>query len=231
MSSLFPVVLSDKHYSRDDYVAESANDSFPPFLKDIEEHPGGLFMDLGCGLRKQLYDNCIYVEVYPSITADIIVGTDCEYPFPDCTFDGIGCFSVLEHTKHPWKAAREIHRMLKPGGRCYIDWPALAPVHGYPSHYFNATREGLKLAFGDGFEIESCRTWHNQGPDHSIHWILHSLLTKLPDNLRSEVSAISVGEFMQAPPQGDLWRRVLGALPESTIEELAAGNFLIARKT
>ncbi|MCS0501309.1 class I SAM-dependent methyltransferase [Ancylobacter mangrovi] len=227
----FPVSVSEDHYKLSDYLAESANDSFPPFLKDIEDNPDGIFMDLGCGLRKEVYPNCIYVEVYPSTTADIVVGTECRYPFPDNTFDAIGCFSVLEHTKNPWSVAREIHRMLKPGGRCYIDWPFLAPVHGYPSHYFNATREGLKLAFGDGFEIDDCRSWHSQGPDYSINWILNSLVKQLPPEERDFVSGLSIGELMSAQPQGNLWKRILGSLPESVIEELAAGNSLIATKT
>jgi SAM-dependent methyltransferase len=226
----FPVVVSGEHYENTDYSAESANDGFGPFFYDIADHPNKLFMDLGCGVRTELFDNCIYVEVYPSITADVIVGTDCTYPFPDNTFDGIGCFSVLEHMKDPWLASKEIYRMLKPGGRCYISWPHLAPVHGYPSHYFNATREGMKLAFSGGFVLEDCQSWHNQGPDHAIHWILHSLVSKLPPAEQAMLKEMSVGDFAAELPQGDMWKRILGALPATVIEELAAGSSLIARK-
>lgn len=227
----FPVSVSNQHYSRDDYAAgESANDSYGPFERDIEENPSGLFMDLGCGLRKVIYENCIYVEVYPSMTADVVVGTECEYPFPDNTFDGIGCFSVLEHTKNPWKVAQEIHRMLKPSGRCYIDWPFLAPVHGYPSHYFNATREGLIRAFSEGFDLVRVQTEDSQGPDYAALWFFKSMMAQLPDDVRADISGITLGELVQTMPQDVFWKRILGALPASAIEELAAGNTLIATK-
>ena len=45
-----------------------------------------------------------------------------EQPFPDATFDGIVCFSVLSYLPYDryLQATREIHRLLKPGGQCFI---------------------------------------------------------------------------------------------------------------
>lgn len=45
-----------------------------------------------------------------------------EQPFPDATFDGILCFGVLSYLSYDryLQATREIHRLLKPGGHCFI---------------------------------------------------------------------------------------------------------------
>ena len=46
-----------------------------------------------------------------------------ELPFADRTIDRILCTEVLEHLVDPRKAAREIERVLKPGGRVVISVP------------------------------------------------------------------------------------------------------------
>src|SRR5581483_8292626 len=102
----------------------------------------------------------------PAITADVLIDPSCELPFNDKSLDGIGCFAVLEHVTMPWRMADEFARVVKPGGKIYVDWPFLQPVHGYPSHYYNATREGLRNLFARDFEIEELRTGPHQGPDH-----------------------------------------------------------------
>jgi SAM-dependent methyltransferase len=42
---------------------------------------------------------------------------------PDETFDGATCIEVLEHLFDPLQAAREIHRVLKPGGVLIVTVP------------------------------------------------------------------------------------------------------------
>lgn len=215
-----------------DYLAESANIDFAPFIAEIEAHPERTYLDLGCGLRRRVYRNCLYLEVYPSAAADVIVEPTCSYPIRDGAFDGIGCFAVLEHTRQPWRVAREIHRMLKPGGRIWIDWPFLQPVHGYPSHYFNATREGLSSIFEDlGFRVESAETRPDQGPEQTLAWILRALADRLPLAERARFEALTVGELLREPPQGPPWSDLVGGLDDSTRSMLACGNCLIATKS
>jgi SAM-dependent methyltransferase len=48
------------------------------------------------------------------------------FPFPDATFEVAWCSEVLEHLFDPAFALREMHRILKPGGRLLVT----VPYHG-----------------------------------------------------------------------------------------------------
>ena len=227
---VFPVVFSDLHFSIEDYAIESTNNSYPPFVNDIIANPDKRYLDIGCGLRNEIFDNCLYLEVYPSLTADVIVAPDCWYPFESESFDGIGCFAVLEHVTKPWQVVSEIHRMLKPGGKCYICWPFLVPVHGYPSHYYNATRRGLELIFSDGFDVEFCRTEPWEGPDFTISWVLGKFVDSLPPEKQRRIREMTVADLIAQPRSGVFWSELLKELPDSVISEFACGNSLVATK-
>jgi SAM-dependent methyltransferase len=226
----FPVAFSNRYFSRKDYMAESTNDSYGPFVEEILANPHKCYLDLGCGLRPMVQNNCLYLEVYPSLTADVIVEPNCRYPFRSQSFDGIGCFAVLEHVTKPWQVVTEIHRMLKPGGKAYIVWPFLQPVHGYPSHYYNATREGLKLMFEDGFNVNFCGTDVFETPDFTVTWILRRLIDSLPIADQDRVRRMSVGDLVSQPPMGPFWKELLSKLSDDVMSELACGNTLIATK-
>jgi len=64
------------------------------------------------------------------------------------------CCHVLEHTVSPWKAARNIATVLKPGGLAYVATPWSQAFHAAPDDYWRFSVRGLKLLF-DGFEILS----------------------------------------------------------------------------
>ncbi len=226
-----PCHFGHQHFELSSYLFESANAEFGPFVNEVEANQSKSYLDLGCGLRKRVHENCLYLEVYPSITADIIVEPTCLYPIATNSLDGIGCFAVLEHTLKPWVVIQEMHRMLKPGGKVFIDWPFLQPVHGFPSHYFNATRMGLSSLFGVGFEIDFCATLPHQTPDYTISWVLGKMIRELPDTkVRNRVLNMPVRDLLESPPGGDLWKEIVSVLPDSTVSEFACGNSLIGRK-
>jgi SAM-dependent methyltransferase len=229
----FPISSSSKTLSADDYASgESANSGLWDFVLDTQNNPGKNFIDIGCGLRDVIYENCLYVEVYPSICADLIVAPDCRYPLNDCSFDGVSCSAVLEHVTQPWTVIDEIHRILKPGGRCYIDWPFLQPVHGSPNHYYNATREGLRIFFADRFNIESLYSHPAETPEYSLHWLLGRFAAEISDpGLNEQFRKMSVDQLLSHPPsEAAFWKPIVNTLSKSAGEELACGNYLIATK-
>ena len=228
----FPVAYGGATHRLEEYEAESANPGLGDFIDAVVRHPDRLFLDVGCGRRSRTYDNCLYLDVYPSPSADIVMAPGCRYPIEDGSLDGIGCFAVLEHVTEPWTAAAEFRRMLKPGGQVFIDYPFLVPVHGYPSHYYNATREGLRRLFDTGFEDVSITTRDNQTPDHALSWQLNDLIRAIGDDeLRAEMLGMTVAELAAQGPGSPFWARVMQALPDAARSRLAAGNTLIARKS
>ena len=227
----FPVSYGAFSHELGDYDAESANPGLGDFVETVRANPDKLYLDVGCGRRSRTFDNCLYLEVYPSVSADLIIEPACRYPIADKSLDGIGCFAVMEHMTEPWIAAKEFARMLKPGGMVFIDYPFLVPVHGYPSHYYNATREGLVRLFEDGFEQVKLQTELNQTPDHAIHWQLAGLAAAVTDDaVREEFKAMRVADLIAQGPGSPLWQRLLAATPDKAHSMFAAGNTLIARK-
>ena len=233
-SGSFPIFTTDKYFNLDDYALESANMPVDVFDNLIKALPDELFMDLGCGRRPETYDNCLYVEVYPSRSADLIVEPNCRYPIRDGVLRGIGCFAVLEHTRQPWLVVREMQRMLQPGGQVFIDWPFLQPVHGYPSHFFNATREGLTSIFEDeGFTIDQAFTGAHQTAAYTAQWLLSRWAHHIrsDENLLHEFAQMTFGEAIGMSQQDPRWWKFLNALPPDAFAELACGNMLFATKS
>ncbi len=68
------------------------------------------------------------------------------------TFDYVVCTEVLEHTLRPFDAVREIHRILKPGGRLFLSVPFNLRIHGPLPDCWRFTEHGLR-AILDAFDI------------------------------------------------------------------------------
>jgi len=229
----FPISSTTQPLTAVDYVnGESSNSGLYDFLRDMQNNPSQNFADIGCGLRDVIHENCLYIDVYTSITADLVVAPDCHYPLNDCSLDGVSCCAVLEHATQPWVIVDEIHRILKPGGRCYIDWPFLQPVHGSPNHYYNATREGLRMFFADRFTIDSLYSHPLETPEFSLHWLLGRFATEISDpDLNKQFRQMTVDELLShAPSEAAFWKPMVNTLSDSAQEELACGNYLIATK-
>lgn len=111
------------------------------------------FLDIGCGIRgmNDFFPNGVYLDAVHFKNVDVVSTLDA-LPFKDNLFSLVISQAVFEHLKNPFEMAREIHRVLKPGGKVLIDTAFMQPLHADPSHYFNMTSYGLKEVFKD-FEI------------------------------------------------------------------------------
>ncbi len=71
-------------------------------------------------------------------------------------YDACIANAVFEHLERPWIAAKEIARILAPGGVCYISTHQTFPLHGYPKDFFRFSTDALSLIFSDaGLEVLS----------------------------------------------------------------------------
>jgi SAM-dependent methyltransferase len=103
------------------------------------------------------------------LMADVEAGTDVDvvadlHALPqDWTnrFDALVAVSVFEHLERPWIAAKEVARVVAPGGFCYIGTHQTFPLHGYPSDFFRFSKEALALIFRDaGLNVVECEYEH-----------------------------------------------------------------------
>ena len=73
-------------------------------------------------------------------------------PFPDNSFDAVFLFNALYAAEEPALLAREVHRVLKPGGSWYVASPFVANEMPEPHDYVRFTAEGLeRLCKNAGF--------------------------------------------------------------------------------
>jgi len=57
------------------------------------------------------------------------------------------CCSVLEHTPEPWVMARNLLRLLRPGGMLYLSVPWVWRYHAYPDDYFRFSPRAVQALF------------------------------------------------------------------------------------
>lgn len=79
----------------------------------------------------------------------------CAIPVQDARFDAIIFNQVMEHLPDPAAALRELHRVLKPGGRMIATAPLFYEEHEVPYDFYRYTQFGWRhLMAQAGFVIE-----------------------------------------------------------------------------
>jgi SAM-dependent methyltransferase/uncharacterized protein YbaR (Trm112 family) len=95
----------------------------------------------------------INLDIVASPRVDV-VGTADRLPFRS---DSLGCVvsqEVFEHLRDPYQAAREVFRVLRPGGQFYFQVPFIIGFHSGPHDYWRFTQRGVRQLLGSaGFEI------------------------------------------------------------------------------
>lgn len=197
-------------------------------LELIRSCADGLVLDCGAGRRDVYYANVVNFEIVDYDTTDVL-GVGEALPFKDDSFDAVISIAVLEHVRDPFQCAREIARVLKPGGRLFCAMPFLQPVHGYPHHYFNATPQGLKRLFEDELETQEPVVTPAFHPVWALSWILQSWARGLDAATREKFETMTVADLMRDP-----WPHMhdpfIARLSAEAQRELACGSVLHARK-
>lgn len=206
----------------------SSNQYDPFVLQIIADHADGLVLDCGAGRRDRYYANVVNFEIVDYESTDVLGVGEC-LPFKDDSFDAVVSLAVLEHVRDPFACAREISRVLKPGGRLACAVPFLQPLHGYPNHYFNMTEYGLRELFVRDLTIESQFVAGSMLPIWSLTWIVQSWARGLPEKERKRFLSRRLSDLM-ADPVSLMSESYVTALPDEKNRELASGTYLFARK-
>lgn len=164
-------------------------------LKIINELPDGLILDCGAGYRPVYYENVVNYEIFPYPSTDVL-GFAEKLPFSDNSFDAVFSFAVLEHVKYPFQVAKEMTRVLKPGGKFLVSAAFLQPLHAYPHHYFNMTQHGLKTLFEDDIEIDNQFLTDSTGAIGSLTWLIKHWVHNLPLKEKKKFSRMRIGDFL-----------------------------------
>lgn len=230
-------ICGEPEYPVEEFFLDSpsSNHQYPnPILVKLEEilRAGGLVLDLGAGRKTFGAPGLIQLEICNYPFADVVNQSE-ELPFRDETFDLVVSLAVTEHVKKPWILASEIQRVTKPRGEVFVDSAFLQPLHGYPSHYYNMTANGLSGLFSE-MEVLSLAPAAYQHPWFVVRWFLGSLVADLEEEDRSLLGGMTVEELL-AEAARFCTRSGAGRLGEirlepDRIEELAAGFTLHCRK-
>lgn len=188
----------------------------------------GLILDCGAGSKATLYPNVINLEIADYPSTDVRAFNE-SLPFQDATFDAVFTLATLEHVRDPFLCAREILRVLKPGGIIYSMIPLLQPFHGYPNHYYNMTIEGHKNLFGSAVEILDESVPICGRPIWAMAGILEKWVAGLPPAHVEEFLDLRVRDLI-ANPLTQLDRNYVRFLSPWANGELAAATRVIAKK-
>jgi GT2 family glycosyltransferase/SAM-dependent methyltransferase len=168
---------------------------------------------------------------------DVVVDAHA-LPFDDATFALVVAMNAFEHYRDPGEVARQVHRVLRPGGLVLVQTAFLQPLHEAPDHYFNVTRYGLQQWFA-GFEAVDIGVPDNLHPGYALAWLASDAEAAVADELTSNevagLRATSLGEV------ADLWRdpatrpgspawAALATLGPAARERLAAGFEYLGRR-
>ena len=187
----------------------------------------GPILDVGAGNRPTYREDVINVEIVPYPTTDVI-GASEYLPFADSTFDLVISVAVLEHVRDPFAAARELQRVLKPGGRIYAAVPFLQPYHAYPDHFYNMTAGGLRNLFAD-LTVERLEVPASGGPVFALTWILQAWRKELSPETAAEFERMTVAD-LAVDPMSLLDKPFVRELSETANVQLASLNVLVGRK-
>jgi len=156
-------------------------------------------LDLGCGTG----NNCLELrELYPqlemygvdlmekSAAPDFLAYTQldldrCALPYPDNFFDAILLTHVIEHLRFPLSLGDEINRVLKPGGKIYVEAPNWTTMF-VPSFGYKRKQHSPFNFFDD--------------PTHLKPWSKHGLFEFLYSSCRLQVEKVgAVRSWLRLP--------------------------------
>jgi SAM-dependent methyltransferase len=129
--------------------------AFEAIFENLPEN--ALCLSIGGG-PVRVHPALVNLNIGPFANVDVVADA-YELPYADGSVDAVHCEAVLEHLEFPEAAVREMHRVLRPGGKAFAATPFLQPFHGYPDHYQNFTATGHRRLFERaGFEVLAAGT-------------------------------------------------------------------------
>lgn len=211
-----------------------SNPICPEAWQVIEEAEGWV-LNLSAGGTHQWHPRVVEAEVGIFRNTDVLADVH-QLPFVDQAFDAVLALNAFEHYRDPPQAAREIARVLKPGGRVFIRTAFLQPLHEPPWHFYNATRFGVLGWFQD-FDTEQIEVSENFNPVHTVAWLAAEIERMVRPHLGPDaadrVLETSLAEYARmwndSASRDDVWESFF-KIPAEAQESVAAGFQYLGRR-
>jgi SAM-dependent methyltransferase len=202
-------------------------------LREFFPRLGGAVLDVGCGTKP--YRAFIAADRYVGLEFDTpraraSFAAEAFYdgrtfPFADASFDAALCSQVFEHVFTPEDFLREIHRVLRPGGRLLLTVPFAWDEHEQPHDFARYSSFALKaLLERTGFVVEAQRK--STADSRVLFQLWNAYLHKIT---RTRSRALNWLAMLALMAPVNLLGIVLGALLPAN-PDLYLDNIVLARK-
>ena len=157
-----------------------------------------IVLDIGAGNRRLVDPRVVRMDVVWTPHVEVI-GDAHALPLRDGCVDFVLASAVWEHLRDPFLAAREVWRVLKPGGQVGVDCNFVFPFHGYPAVYFNTSCEGMRQLFARFREVAvEIAPW--QMPSYAVEALLLEYMRHFrPSTAREREFAAAIQELARFP--------------------------------
>jgi SAM-dependent methyltransferase len=157
--------------------------------------PGAMALDVGAD--KSPYRERLTERGFAVRTLDLTLDNGADYAgtaeetrLADESFDLVLCTQVLEHTREPWRAVREMARILKPGGHLIASAPHVWFYHPHPSDCWRFTQEGVAELCRQG-ELELIELRSQGGSVLTVFQVWNFLLYGVVGRTGAPIYAVS----------------------------------------
>jgi len=170
-------------------------------------------------------------NVTSDVTVEFFVGSKDALPVGDRSFDTLLAFDCMEHVMSPGPILRDWYRVLRPGGKCLINW---APFKGPWGPHMNDVIPipWAHVVFGEGAMFRTAAMIYDLPEYVPGFWDIDEYGHKKPNKLQGlstfreagHVNQLDIGSFFRLAAEvgfrvlrferhsfgGPAWRRLLG---------------------
>ena len=113
----------DSYVTGKDVLDFGCGDGQLTFFLASEKRPRQIIgVDINASAIERCHARLVNTCAPEGVFVKFAVGSTNALPFPDQSFDTLLAFDCLEHIMCPGPILRDWYRVLRPGGRCLIEW-------------------------------------------------------------------------------------------------------------
>lgn len=196
--------FSDEHATGKDVIDFGCGDGQLALFLSEHKHPRRI---IGIDINPASIDRArTAMQDHPSkdVEIDFLLGTPERMPLPDCSADTLVAFDCLEHVMSPDPILRDWYRVIRPSGRCLINWYPYKGPWG-PHMESLIPIPWAHVIFGERAMFRAAEKIYDLPEFVPRHWDLDSIGNKKPNKWRAwssfeeqgYINKLDVSSFMK----------------------------------